>query len=71
MSLAQYGALTGPQIRRAGASAACSGGQSDGTIPTASAEQAVGRPGSEKCVHDPADQDRFVFSCTMNLLLYE
>jgi hypothetical protein len=45
----------GRRIRRTGASAGCSGGQSDGTTPTVRAEQAVGHPGFEKCVRDPAD----------------
>ena len=41
MRLAHFGAAIGRQIRRAGRSAGCSGGQPDGTIPTARAEQAV------------------------------
>jgi hypothetical protein len=58
MSLTHYGAPIGRWIRRAVASAGCSDGQSDGTIPTSRAEQGVNRPGSVKCVRDPADWGR-------------
>jgi len=44
------------RIRRTGGSAGCSGGQFDGTAPTARAERTVGHQGFEKCVRDPADQ---------------
>src|SRR5664280_1164375 len=54
MSLARYGAPFGGLIRRAGPSAGCSGGRTDGTISTARGEQTFGRPGSEGWVRDPA-----------------
>jgi hypothetical protein len=50
-------AAVAPVLAAADASVFCSGGQSDGTIPAARAEQAVGRQGSEKRVRDPADLD--------------